>query len=138
MNFKLSIIDTQRHIYDGEAVELTIPALGGEMTVLAKHMSIVTPVGLGEVQLKTPGKDISLTIGKGMFSMEENEATLLVEDASYTEELSEAAAEEAKKRAEELIGKGIKGPDMEIAVSALRRSLLDLKVVRRRSLRNLS
>lgn len=132
MTFHLDIIDTKRAIYSGEAKSLTIPALAGEMTVLPEHMAIVTPVGLGEVFVKTPDKDLTLTIGKGIFSMDKNRASLLIEDARYTEEISEVAAEEAKKKAEEIIEKGIQGEDLEAAMSVIRRSLVDLKTVRRR------
>ncbi len=132
MNFQLSVIDTERHIFEGEASKLTIPAMDGVMTVLAEHMSVVTPVGIGEVVVEAPDKTINLTIGKGLFSMHDNAATLLIEDASYTEEISEARAEEAKKKAEELIVKGVTGADMEAAMATIRRSLLDLRVVRRR------
>lgn len=134
MSFNLSIIDTKRSIYEGEATKLTIPALGGEMTVLENHMSVVTPVVIGEVRVGTPGKDIALTIGKGMFSMEGNAASLLVEDAMYTEEISEKEMEEAKQKAEEIIAKGIVGPDMEAALQNVRRSALNLKVARRKKL----
>lgn len=134
--FLLSIIDTQRAIYEGEALRLTIPASGGEMTVMAKHMPIVTPVGVGEVVLVTPEKTIELTVGKGMFSMDHNKATLLIEDASYTEEISEAAAEDAKNKAEELVKKGVSGPDLTAALYTIRKSSLDLKVSRRKKLRS--
>lgn len=137
MTFALSIVDTKRSIYSGEAKKLTIPALAGEMTVLSHHMPIVTPVLVGEVHLETPTEEIVLTIGKGIFSMDKNSATLLIEDARYTEEISETAAEEAKMKAEEIIQKGVTGPDLEAAVAGLRRSLIDLKTVRkRRKLRN--
>ncbi|MEM3112321.1 MAG: hypothetical protein QXY90_04705 [Candidatus Anstonellales archaeon] len=135
MNFKLSIIDAERPIYEGDARRLTIPALEGVMTVLAKHMSVVTPVGMGEVVAETPEKILHLTIGKGIFSMEKNHATLLIEDATYAEEISEAQAEEARLKAQEIIQKGIKGPDLETAMQAVRRSALDLKVARRRKMR---
>lgn len=132
MSFKLSIIDTERLIYEGEAKRLTIPALDGVMTVLPEHMPIVTPIRMGEVVVETPEKDLTLTIGKGIFSMKENHATLLIEDATYAEEISEASAEEAKKKAQEIIQKGIQGPDLEAALESVRRSTLDLKVARRR------
>ncbi len=132
MNFKLDIIDSQRKIYSGDAFKLTIPAARGEMTVLANHMPIVTPIGLGEIAVVTPNKKISLTVGKGVFSFINNYATLLVEDTSYSEEISESLAMEAKRRAEEIIQKGIQGPDFEAALETIKRSNLDLKVVRKR------
>ncbi|OGM32821.1 ATP synthase F1 subunit epsilon [Candidatus Woesebacteria bacterium RIFCSPHIGHO2_01_FULL_44_21] len=132
MNFQLDIVDSKRNIYSGEALKLTIPAIDGEMTVEAQHMPVVTPVSLGMVVAQTPEKELALTIGKGIFSFEGNHATLLIEDTSFSEEISEEKANEAQKRAEEIIQKGIEGPDLEAALATIRRSTLDLKVVRRR------
>jgi F-type H+-transporting ATPase subunit epsilon len=134
MNFKLQIIDTVRKIYDGEASKITIPATGGEMTVLPNHMPLVTPVGIGEVVVETPEKSLNLTIAKGIFSIEDDTATLLIEDASFLDEISEAKAEEAKKRAEEIIEKGVDKPNMDAALATLRRSALDLQVLRKRKI----
>jgi F0F1-type ATP synthase epsilon subunit len=95
-------------------------------------MPIVTPISLGEVRFKSSDKEVSLTVGKGIFSMENNVGTLLIESASYIEEIKEAAAMEAIKRADEIVQKGISGPDMEAAMATIRRANLDLKVARRR------
>lgn len=132
MTFQLEIIDTKRAIYSGQAKSLTIPALAGEMTVLSNHMPIVTPVVLGEVIVEAPDRELTLTIGKGIFSMEGNSASLLIEDAKYTDEISESAAEEAKRKALEIIEKGIKGPDLEAALANVRRLDFDLEHVRKR------
>lgn len=132
MTFHLDIIDTKRSIYSGEAKSLTIPAMGGAMTVLAEHMPIVTPVVLGEVVVETPEKELTLTIGKGIFSMDKNRASLLIEDAKYTDEITEAEAQKAKEKAQEIIAKGEKGPDLEAALASVRRINLDLEHVKKR------
>lgn len=134
MNFFLDIIDTKRHIYSGEVKKLTLPSLSGEITILANHMPLVTPVKLGEIRVETADKELLLTVGKGIFSMDAGRASLLIEDARYTEEISESEAEQAKARAEEIIKSGVKGPDLEAARSVMRRSLIDMKARRRRKL----
>jgi F-type H+-transporting ATPase subunit epsilon len=132
MSFTLSVLDTERKIFEGEVEKLTLSTSGGEITVLQEHMPIVTPITLGEVRFKSSDKEVSLTVGKGIFSMENNIGTLLIESASYIEEIKEAAAMEAIKRAEEIVQKGETGPDLEAAMATIRRANLDLKVSRRR------
>lgn len=132
MSFFLEILDTKRAIYSGEANKLVMPSLVGQITVLPDHMPIVAPIELGEIVVNTPQKNFSLTIGKGIFSFKDNKATLLIEDARYSDEISEEEAQAAKTKALEIIEKGVTGADLDAAMATVRRSLVDLKTARKR------
>jgi F-type H+-transporting ATPase subunit epsilon len=132
MNFALDIVSLTGKIYSGEASKLTLPTREGEITVLARHMPLVAPLTVGEIVVKTPDKEFDLAIGKGIFSMDNNTATLLIEDVTAADDISEEKAIEAKDKAEKLLAQGIKGEERLQVLYALRRSLVDLKVVRRR------
>ncbi|OGM28287.1 ATP synthase F1 subunit epsilon [Candidatus Woesebacteria bacterium RIFCSPLOWO2_01_FULL_39_61] len=135
MNFHIDIVSLQGSIYSGEASEVILPSTEGEITVLSRHMPIVTTLTLGEVVVKTPTDTINLLIGKGVFSFSDGLGRLLVEDVRFSDEISEEKVLEAKKTAEELIEKGVKGEEKERAAYALRKSLFDLKIVRRKKKR---
>src|SRR3989344_1974842 len=106
MNFHIDIVSLQGSIYSGEASEVILPSTEGEITVLSRHMPIVTTLTLGEVVVKTPTDTINLLIGKGVFSFSDGLGRLLVEDVRFSDEISEEKVLEAKKTAEELIKKG--------------------------------
>jgi F0F1-type ATP synthase epsilon subunit len=67
--------------------------------------------------------------------MEGGKVIVLVQDALSADQISEEKALDAQKKAEEIIEKGIKGGELSQAQQALRRSLVDLKIIRRRKLR---
>jgi F-type H+-transporting ATPase subunit epsilon len=133
MNFQLEVVSIAGPVFTGEVVEVTLPGVSGEFTALAKHMAFVTPLTTGEVVLKLPdSKTNHFSIGKGVFAFQGGAGKLLIEDVSASDEISEERALEAKKEAEELLAKGIAGEEKNMALYQLRKSLVDLKIVRRR------
>lgn len=132
MNFHIDIVSLTGTLYSGEIEKVTVPSTEGEMTVLARHMPIVAPLGVGEVTVKTPKETLNLSIGKGVFEFSSGAARLLIEDVESADEISEQNALEAKKRAEELLAKGIKGEEKREVLYQLRKSLIDLKIARRK------
>jgi F-type H+-transporting ATPase subunit epsilon len=132
MNFLIEIVSLTGTLYSGEVEKLTLPSTEGEMTVHARHMPIIAPLDVGEVIVKTPEKTLNLSIGKGVFEFSDGRARLLIEDVTSADDISEELVIEAKKRAEELIAKGIKGEEKTQAQYALRKSLVDLKLLRRK------
>ncbi len=132
MNFQLEVVSISGKVFSGEVREVMLPGAFGDFTVLARHMPIVTPLTIGEVVVKQTDKTLSFTIGKGIFSYEEGVGRLLIEDVTASDEISEERAVEAKRYAEELLAKGIKGEEKAAAHYQLRRSLFDLKIARRK------
>ena len=132
MNFPLEVVSITGEIFSGEVSKVTLPGVVGELTALARHMPVVVPLVTGEVSLKTDGKILSYSIGKGVFSYDGKIGRLLIEDATAADEISEERAIEAKRKAEDLLAKGIKGEEKIQAQYLLRRSLIDLKIARRK------
>ena len=132
MNFQLDVVSVAGSVFSGEVREVIMPGVSGEITVLARHMPIVTPLTTGEVIVKTSDEDFSLSIGKGVFSFDSGSAKLLIEDVTAADDISEDQALKAKQKAEELLAKGVKGEEKQQVMYQLRKSLVDLKIVRRR------
>ena len=132
MNFHIDVVSLNGTVFSGEVKEVTLPTSEGVISVLAKHMPYVAPLTVGEVILHKDGGNLNFSIGKGIFSMADNSATLLIEDETMSEEISEEKAAEAKKKAEELIAKGVSKEEKLQAVYTLRKSLVDLKIARRK------
>ena len=132
MNFNLEIISPEKKLFLGEAERITLPTIEGMITVLAHHMPTVTPLTIGEVEIKTKERMMNFSIGKGVFFVSGNNASLLIEDVASADEISEEKVEQAKEKAEELIKQGIIGEEKLQAMYALRKSLVDLKIARKR------
>lgn len=132
MGLHLDIITPDKKIFSGEVVKIVLPSQEGQITVLPKHMPLVTALEVGEVIVQAPKETMNFSIGKGIFSINDNNASLLIEDVLASEEISEEKAIEAKKLAEELIKKGIGPEEKKAAIHSLRKSLVDLKLVRKK------
>lgn len=133
MTFHLQVLSPVKKIFDGEVERISLPSPTGEMEVLPRHMSIVTPLTFGEVSIKRNGGLVDVyTIGKGLFFISKNEASLLIEDVKSSDEISESAVLEARKRAEEILAKGLTKEEKLQGAYLLRRSLIDLKLIKKR------
>ena len=132
MNYQLDIVSVNGSVFSGEVKEVILPGISGEIIVLARHMPIVTPLTTGEIVVKTQDQAFSLSIGKGVFSFDSGMGRLLIEDVTSADEISEERALDAKKKAEKLLAKGVSGEEKTAAMYQLRKSLVDLKIVRRK------
>lgn len=132
MNFQLDIISIRGKLFSGEVQEVILPSVDGEIVVLSRHMPMMTPLTLGEVVVKSGEETLSFSIGKGMFATEGVKAVILAEDIFSSDEISEERALEAKRKAEEILSKGVSGEEKLQAIYSLRKSLVDLKIVRRK------
>lgn len=137
MNFQLDVVSVTGSIFSGEVREVILPGISGEIGVLARHMPIVTPLTVGEVLVKTPNETFSLSIGKGVFSFDSGKGRLLIEDVTAVDEVSEERALDAKKKAEEILARGVSGEEKTAAMYQLRKSLIDLKIVKKGALKKL-
>ena len=138
MNFHIDVVSLKGKIYSGEAKEAVLPSIDGEITVLANHTALVTPLDVGEVVINTTEGVKNYAIGKGIFEMNDNKANLLIEDVTSSDEISEERAREAHKKAQELIKKGVPDTEAKAANYTYRKSLIDLKIARRKRKLHLS
>lgn len=76
---KLTISQIDKILWQGDAESVTLPAVGGEMTVLAHHMPLVTTLGKGKITVK--GKDGAkeeFPITSGFLEIGKEETVILV------------------------------------------------------------
>jgi len=133
MSFYLQVLSPLSKIYEGNVSEVQLPSVMGDIAVLSRHMPMVTPLTFGEVNIKKEDTSASLyTIGKGLFFIKDNSATLLIEDVRGSDEISESDAEDARKKAQELVEKGVTAEEKLQGTYLLRRSLVDLKHIKKR------
>jgi F-type H+-transporting ATPase subunit epsilon len=132
---QVNVVALDKEIYSGEAKSVTVPTTSGETTILPNHMPYVSPMGIGKVEVKTTSDTKVFTIGKGICTYESGVCTLLIEDVSASEELSEQRAEDARKKAEEIMKSGATGAEYQKALYQYRRSLFDLNLVKKRKSR---
>ncbi|KKW35855.1 hypothetical protein A2852_02570 [Candidatus Adlerbacteria bacterium RIFCSPHIGHO2_01_FULL_54_23] len=75
----LIIAKVNEVLYDGEAESLTVPAVAGEMTVLARHMPLITTLKQGIVTVRPKDNgDLTFQIVSGILEVRPDGATVIL------------------------------------------------------------
>jgi F-type H+-transporting ATPase subunit epsilon len=110
------------------------PGIEGQLGILPHHAPLMTSLSFGELVLHREGhEDEFIAIGGGFMEVGPDHVTILADSAERADEIDEARADEARQRAEETMAqKQREDVDLARAEAALRRSMIRLKVARRR------
>jgi F-type H+-transporting ATPase subunit epsilon len=74
---RVVISKVDKVLFDGEAKELLVPGVDGNMTILPHHAALVTILGKGKVRVRTD-KEESWDIEKGILEVGADTATVLL------------------------------------------------------------
>jgi len=76
---KLTISRVDGPLFDGEVMHVTVPGVEGEMTILANHSSLISPLKKGTIKYKkSDGTSDELSIESGTLEISQNHTTILV------------------------------------------------------------
>ena len=114
---------------------VTLPGVEGEMGVYPMHVPLMTQIVAGEVIARKDGRDYFLAIGGGFVEITADRVAILTDMAIRAENIDEAKAEEARRRAEARLAEHIDDEEAAMVSAALAHSLAQLQVKRRRQQR---
>ena len=136
INFQ--IVTPEKITYRDDVDSITLPTQMGEITILPNHAPLISSLKSGEAIIKKDGEEFSIAISGGFLQVQpKNKVVVLADAAERAEEISEERAEQARIRAEEILKeKRLDKAEMATAAAALEKSLIRLKVARRRSKRH--
>ena len=129
----LEIITPERIVYVDDIDAVVVPGMEGELGILPHHIPLFTQIKPGEVKITKGEQEFFLAVTGGFLDVAAgSKVTILADYAVRSEEVEVSRAEEAKKRAEELMKVKKSEQEFAVAEAELRRAILELKVVRRR------
>jgi len=128
---KLDIVTVERLVYSDEVDAVVAPGVEGELGILPHHTPLMTTLHPGELRVRQGGEEFSLAVTGGFLEVRPDRITILADAAERADEIDIARAEEAKRRAEEQLGRPAEA-DTARAEAALRRSLIRIKVAAKR------
>jgi F-type H+-transporting ATPase subunit epsilon len=110
------------------------PGIEGQLGILPDHAPLMTSLSFGELILhRAEREDEFIAIAGGFMEVGPDRVTILADSAERAEEIDLVRAEDARRRAEETMAqKKREDIDFARAEAALRRSMIRLKVARRR------
>ena len=98
---QVDIVSAEEQIYSGEAYMVYAPAIMGELGIAPRHTPLISPLKPGEIRLDVgDGKEEFFFISGGILEVQPHLVTVLSDTAIRADDLDEAAALEAQKRAE--------------------------------------
>jgi F-type H+-transporting ATPase subunit epsilon len=133
MPIRCEIVSQDRMVFEGDADIVVLPGMDGEMGILPHHAPLLTTLKIGIIKVRSAGKEEFFTVAGGVAEVQPDLVTVLADAAENVEEIDVARAEAARKRAEEILAKGVPiDSDAYLRMeSALRRSNLRLDAARR-------
>jgi F-type H+-transporting ATPase subunit epsilon len=100
----VDIVSAEGEIFSGEASMVFAPAVMGEIGIAPRHAPLLTTLKPGEVRVQTPGGDEQFFyVSGGAIEIQPHLVTVLADTALRAKDLDEAAALQAKQRAEEAL-----------------------------------
>lgn len=128
---KLEIVTPDAKVYSDDVEVVTLPAVEGEMGIFPQHVPLMTQIVPGEIVVRKDGQDFFLAIGEGFVEITGDRVAILADMAIRAENIDEAKAEEARRRAEARLAEHIDDEEAATVQAALAHSLAQLKVKRR-------
>ena len=104
MTIHVDIVSAEEEIYSGLAEMLFAPAHLGEVGTAPRHAPFITRLTPGEVRVKlNENEELPFYISGGILEVQPHLATILADTVIRAKDIDEAAAIEAKQRAEEAL-----------------------------------
>jgi F-type H+-transporting ATPase subunit epsilon len=130
---KLEIITAEHVVFSDDVDMVLAPGVEGQLGILPRHAYLLTALAEGELVIRKAGReDEYVAIGGGFMEVGPDYVTVMADSAERAEEIDLARAEAARKRAEVLLVQKLDQMEFAKAESALRRSVIRLKVAQKR------
>ncbi len=124
----VEVVTAERELYNGEADELIAPGTEGMLGILPRHAALLTTLKAGELRIKLNGAEQPLFVSGGFLEVSNNQATVLADTAEHAEEIDQARAEEARRRAQERLAQTTSNTERAELQAALQRALQRLHI----------
>ena len=136
----VEVVTAERELYNGEADIVIAPGTEGELGILPRHAALLTTLKAGELLIKLAGAEEPFFVSGGFLEVSDNKVTVLAETAEHAEEIDQARAEAARRRAQELLAQSQSDVERAELLGALERAVARIhvaEITRRRSHRRI-
>lgn len=132
----LKIITPQKVTLEEDVLSVTAPAEGGEVTILPRHMKLFSLLQEGVLKIKKEKREDYLAIGGGYLETDGKSLHILVSRAYGQDQIDAHETERAIQDAKKIISQSKDESQRKEALSLLRRSVVDMKLLKRRKQRS--
>lgn len=132
MTVHVDIVSAEKEIFSGLAEMVFAPAELGEVGISPRHAPLISKLKPGEVRVKVSDKEsYPFYISGGLLEVQPHLVTILADTAIRAKDIDEAAALEAKSRAEEALADKSSKIDYAKAQAQLLEAMMQLRTLDR-------
>jgi F-type H+-transporting ATPase subunit epsilon len=132
MTLHVDIVSAEEEIYSGTATMVFAPAEMGEVGIAPRHTPLISRLKPGEVRVRTQeGEELIFYVSGGMLEVQPHVVTVLSDTALRAKDLDEAAAMEAKERAEQALADRQSDFEYAKAQAELAEAVAQLRAIRK-------
>ena len=102
---QVDVVSAEASIFSGEAEFVVLPGEAGELGIYPRHTPLITRIKPGAVRIKPAGggEETLIFVDGGILEVQPKMVTVLADTAIRGQDLDEAKAMEAQKRAEDAL-----------------------------------
>ena len=132
MTLHVDIVSAEAEIFSGTVTMVFAPAEMGEVGIAPRHAPLLTRLKPGEIRVQqADGSEQSFFVSGGMLEVQPHVVTVLADTAIRAHDLDEAAAVEAKERAERMLADKHADIDYAKAQAELAQSIAQLHAIQK-------
>ncbi|SRR6266704_1646621 len=124
----VEVVTAERELYNGEADDVNAPGSEGQLGILPSHAALLTMLKAGPLTIKLSGAEEPLFVSGGFLEVFDNTVTVLADTAEHAEEIDQARAEEARRRAQDSLAQAQSNTERADLQGALERAVARLHV----------
>lgn len=107
MPIRCEIVSQDRMVWEGDADIVIVPGNDGEMGILPNHAPLLATMRFGILKVRSKGQEEVFTVAGGLVEVQPKIVTVLADAAENVREIDVQRAEEARRRAEEALQRGV-------------------------------
>src|SRR5438552_6649242 len=124
----VEVVTAERELYNGEADLVSAPSAEGRIGILPQHAALLTLLIPGELRIKLGGEEEPIFVSGGFLEVFEDTVTILADTAEHAEEIDQARAEAARRRAQDSLEQAESDAQRAELIGALERAMTRLRV----------
>ncbi len=128
---KLDVAVPERLMLSEEVDEVQAPGADGSLGILPDHAPLMTQLGIGVLSCKAAGQTLYMALTGGVMEVLPDHVRILADTAEWANEVDIKRAEEARRRANDMLQSHKMEIDAERATRAIRRAEARLEATKR-------
>lgn len=124
MPFNLKIVTPDGLFFDGQAEQLIVRTVTGDIGIMARHMNYLAPLGMGRAVVIADGKRRTAACIGGMVSVMNGEVTLVPTTFEWAEDIDVDRAEASYQKASKIVEENTSDTDVKLAKAKLSRAMV--------------